>query len=129
MLLDRAKKLTALGVVQGEEDRQSLQGILARSTWVLQLASTFQQAQYALHDRAIGVIVTDPDLPGAYSWRHTAQFATQIAPPPAVIVASRWGDDRLWAAVLNLGGFDLIWKPFDAIERARMEGILQSAKG
>jgi DNA-binding response OmpR family regulator len=151
MQLDTAKKLTVLAVIPGEEDRQSLRGILARSTWELRLASTLQQAQYALDDHAIGVIIADPDLPDGCSWQQIAQSAAQIAPPPSVIVASRWGDDRLWAEVLNLGGFDLVLKPFDAKEvlhsigmawrswrdkavladavRARREGLLQSAKG
>ncbi|MGC9947378.1 MAG: hypothetical protein ABSF64_13495 [Bryobacteraceae bacterium] len=139
MLLDTAKNLTVLAVVPGEEDRQSLRGILARSTWVLQLASTFQQAQYALCDHPVGVIITDSDLLDGHSWRNIAQSAALIAPPPAVIVASRCGDDRLWAEVLNLGGFDLILKPFDAKEVLHSigmawrsmpgEGMLQSAQG
>jgi len=151
MLLDTAKKLAVLAVISGEEDQQSLGGILARSTWELRLASTFQQAQFALDDHAIGVIIADPDLPDGHSWQHITQAAAQIAPPPSVIVASRWGDHRLWAEVLNLGGFDLILKPFDAKEvlhsigmawrfwrdkavladaaRTRREGMLQSAKG
>jgi DNA-binding response OmpR family regulator len=151
MLLDTANDLTVLAVIPGEEDRQSLRGILAHSTWVLQLASTVQQAQAALDDRKVGVILADSDLPSGYSWLHIVKAAARIAPSPAVIVASRLGDDRLWAEVLNLGGFDLIVKPFDAKEvlhsvgmawrcrrgqpvmaaaaRAPREGILQGAKG
>src|ERR1039457_1630952 len=151
MQLDTAKELAVLAVIPGDEDQQSLRGILARSTWELRLASTFQQAQYALDDHAIGVIIADPDLPDGFSWQHITKAAGQIAPPPSVIVASGWGDERLWAEVLNLGGFDLILKPFDAKEvlhsigmawrcwsdkavltdgaRARREGLLQSAEG
>jgi len=142
-----AAKLTVLAVIPGAEDQQSLRGILARSTWELRLVSTFQQAQRALDDHAIGVIIADPDLPDGHSWQHIANAAAQIAPPPSVIVASRLGDDRLWAEVLNLGGCDLLLKPFDAkevlhsvgmawrcrrdkaalAETARREGMRQSA--
>jgi DNA-binding response OmpR family regulator len=149
MQLDAARKLTVLAVIPGAKDQQSLHGILAHSTWELRLASTFQQAQDALDGHAIGVIIADPDLPDGYSWQHIANAAAQIAPPPSVIVASGLGDDRLWAEVLNLGGFDLILKPFDAKEvlhsigmawrcwrdkavladAARGEGMLQRAQG
>lgn len=149
MQLDTARKVAVLAVIPGAEDQHSLRGILARSTWELRLASTFNQAQYALNDHAIGVIIADPDLHDGYSWQHIANAAAQIAPPPSVIVASGLGDDRLWAEVLNLGGFDLILKPFDAKEvlhnigmawrcwrdkavlanAARGEGMLQSAQG
>jgi len=149
MQLDTARKLAVLAVIPGAEDQQSLRGILARSIWKLRLASTFQQAQYALDDHAIGVINADPVLPDGYSWQHIANAAAQIAPPPSVIVASGLGDDRLGAEVLNLGCFDLILKPFDAKEvlhsigmawrcwrdkavlatAARGEGKLQSAQG
>ena len=147
MQLHAATKLTVLAVIPGAEDQESLRVILARSTWELRLVSTFQQAQRALDDPAIGVIIADPDLPDGHSWQHIASAAAQLAPPPSVIVASRLGDDRLWAEVLNLGGFDLILKPFDAKEvlhsigmawrcwrdkaalagSARREGMLRSA--
>jgi len=38
----------------------------------------------------------------------------------AVIVASRLADERLWAEVLNLGGYDLLAKPFDRDELVRV---------
>jgi DNA-binding response OmpR family regulator len=83
MQLDTAKSLTVLAVISGEEDRQSLRGILARSTWVLQLASTFQQAQYALDEHAIDVIIADPDLPDGHSismaWRAQREETLQSA--------------------------------------------------
>jgi DNA-binding response OmpR family regulator len=147
MQLHAARKLTVLAVIPGAEDQESLRVILARSTWELRLVSTFQQAQRALDDPAIGVIIADPDLPDGHSWQHIASAAAQLAPPPSVIVASRLGDDRLWAEVLNLGGCDLLLKPFDAKEvlhsvgmawrcwrdkaalagAARREGMLRSA--
>ncbi len=153
MALDAAKKFTVLAVIPGGEDLQTLRGILARSTWDLQVALTFRQAQLAFDDLdigpGIGVVITDPDLPAGYSWRHLAAAASQFTHPPSLIVASRCGDNRLWAEVLNLGGFDLILKPFDAKEvlhsigmawrnwrdqalvapTSQTEEMLQSAKG
>jgi DNA-binding response OmpR family regulator len=36
-----------------------------------------------------------------------------------MVVASRLADERLWAEVLNLGGYDLLVKPFNSIEVIR----------
>ena len=36
------------------------------------------------------------------------------------IVTSRLADDALWAEVLNVGGYDLLLKPFRAEEVIRM---------
>jgi DNA-binding response OmpR family regulator len=35
---------------------------------------------------------------------------------PALIVTSERVDDRLWAEVLNLGGYDVLMKPLDSTE-------------
>jgi len=37
---------------------------------------------------------------------------------PKFVVASQRADGRLWAEVLNLGGYDLLMKPLDADEVA-----------
>ena len=37
-----------------------------------------------------------------------------------MIVSSRLADDCLWAEVLNLGGYDLLAKPFAAAEVSRV---------
>ena len=39
-----------------------------------------------------------------------------MAEPPVVIVTSRIADDSLWAEVLNLGGYDVLAKPFREAE-------------
>lgn len=43
--------------------------------------------------------------------------------PPKLIVASRLADERLWAEVLNLGGYDLLVKPFVADEVQRVVSL------
>jgi DNA-binding NtrC family response regulator len=37
-----------------------------------------------------------------------------------LIVTDRLADERLWAEVLNLGGYDLLLKPFDPEELLRV---------
>jgi DNA-binding response OmpR family regulator len=43
--------------------------------------------------------------------------------PPDLIVASRLADEYLWAEVLNLGGYDVLAKPFNAEEVRRVVGL------
>jgi len=40
--------------------------------------------------------------------------------PPQLVVASRTADDRLWAEVLNIGGYDVLAQPFDSDEVSRV---------
>ena len=39
---------------------------------------------------------------------------------PNLVVTSRLADDRLWAEVLNLGGWDVLSTPFEAAELIRV---------
>jgi hypothetical protein len=43
-----------------------------------------------------------------------------LSAPPKLIVSSRLADHRLWAEVLNLGGFDLLMTPFENEEVLRV---------
>jgi DNA-binding response OmpR family regulator len=71
----------------------------------------------------IAVVLCDCDLPDG-SWLDILNLISSQADPPLLIVAARTVDRRLWAEVLNLGGFDVIAKPFDARE---VEHVVKSA--
>jgi hypothetical protein len=98
------EELYVLAVVPGEGST-FLRVILARSTWVLQLTSTIQQAQSALDHRTCDA---------------KAEAGMRFTPPPALSEAFRWNDDRRAADGSHLGG--LTW-------RTRGEGMAQSAQG
>jgi DNA-binding response OmpR family regulator len=40
----------------------------------------------------------------------------KLQSPPLIIVTSQFADECLWAEVLNLGGYDVLAKPFDSFE-------------
>jgi DNA-binding response OmpR family regulator len=44
----------------------------------------------------------------------------QRTEPPPLLVTSRLADDALWAEVLNVGGYDVLAKPLDSEEVARV---------
>jgi hypothetical protein len=75
----------------------------------------FCAGEFALDSR---VVVCDEKLPDG-TWRDVIALIGPLHNPPPLIVASRLADDRLWAEVLNLGGFDLLAKPLDTREATR----------
>ena len=46
------------------------------------------------------------------TWQDLLNRVSAIAGPPLVVVTSRLADDHLWAEVLNVGGWDVLAKPF-----------------
>lgn len=77
------------------------------------------RAAAALMNRGlITAVLCAQSLPDG-SWRDLTAAAAAMKEPPAVIVASRLADERLWAEVLNLGGYDLLAVPLVENELAR----------
>jgi DNA-binding response OmpR family regulator len=80
-----------------------------------------------LEDGDVSVVVCERDLPDG-AWRDILGRIRSSPEKPSLIVTSRVADEWLWAEVLNLGGFDVIAKPFNAretrhvLETACMEG-------
>jgi DNA-binding response OmpR family regulator len=64
-------------------------------------------------------VICDRDLPDG-DWRQLWDILAREPKPPMFIVTSRLADDALWAEVLNVGGYDLLLKPFRAEEVIRM---------
>ena len=50
------------------------------------------------------------------TWKDLFTAMMQLPRAPLLIVASRLADERLWAEVLNLGGHDVLCKPFQTKE-------------
>jgi DNA-binding response OmpR family regulator len=46
-----------------------------------------------------------------------------MAHPPLLLVVSKHADENLWAEVLNLGGYDVLLKPFERAEVVRVVGM------
>ena len=61
------------------------------------------------------VLLTASTLPDG-DWRDLLHFSLGLWRPPRLIVFCTQADERLWAEVLNLGGFDLLLTPFRSEE-------------
>src|SRR6266567_4562640 len=99
-----------------QTDRTSLQHILARSCWKLQVRTNWRDGLALLRQRRFPVVIcdgTDSD------WRSLLCEIADLPDAPKLIVCSRLADERLWAEVLNLGGYDVLATPFDAREVLR----------
>jgi DNA-binding response OmpR family regulator len=57
-----------------------------------------------------------------HSWRNFLDGLAGMDRPPRLIVMSRLADERLWAEVLKLGGYDVLAKPLDGVELRRVVG-------
>jgi DNA-binding NtrC family response regulator len=101
------------------EDYIHLPEILNDPHWEWYEAQGCAQALNLLNIREIGVVICELDQPDG-SWRDLLEGAVNMAAPPNLIVCSRLADERLWAEVLNLGGYDVLAKPFDREEVLRV---------
>ena len=118
---------TVLAVLPVGEDRKMLEDIFGQSNWKIRFAESFQEVQEELRTSSIAAVISDGSFPGG-TWKHLLFVLQQMPHPKPLIVADRLADDRLWAEVLNLGGYDLLIKPFDTREVLRTVGLACSTR-
>jgi len=118
--------IAVLSVSSAEEDHFHLQDIFSSPertlypdiAFTLTAKSTIGAAKNALQRGRISIVICEHDLmPG--SWMELLDFAERLPSPPPVIVTSRVADERMWAEVLNLGGYDVLARPFSSEEVIR----------
>jgi len=98
--------------------REALRNILAAPQWKIREAATYDEAVGILNDRRIAVTICDTEIEDG-GWQALLVNLQSRAHPPNLIVSSRLADERLWAEVLNLGGYDVLSQPFDCGEVLR----------
>ena len=111
----------ALVVTSLKEDHAFLEGIFATCSWHFDSVSTVRDGIRHLHRHSPGLLICDERLEDG-DWRAILDAAMKVDCPPRTIVTSRLADERFWAEVLNLGGYDVLAKPFDASEVVRVVG-------
>lgn len=111
--------VTVLVVSPLEEDHSSLKEIFSHSNWSVQFTHTAQEALSVLSNDRIPVVLSERDLPDG-SWKDFIHPGAQRRNPPRVIVTSREADNQVWLEVLDLGGYDVLLKPFNPKELFRV---------
>ena len=114
-------RLPILTVGLNEEDHWVLRQVVGRSGGTLSCSATLAEAMRFMQRKPTPVIVCESNLADG-CWRDLLAAAATVGRPPNVIVTSRLADERLWAEVLNLGGFDVLPKPLDSFEVFRVLG-------
>jgi DNA-binding NtrC family response regulator len=100
-----------LSVSAARLDHTTLYRMIDHTAWQLAAANTCREAYKQLRKSGALAVFSDCDLPDG-SWKDLLAYASEMIQPPAVIVTSRLADAYLWSEVLNLGGFDVLAKPF-----------------
>jgi DNA-binding NtrC family response regulator len=116
------EKISILLVSPHSDDLASLRNILHHGDWVIVHCRSVADAAVHLRSAEFSVVVAENVLPDG-CWKDVLRTAESQSQAPLVLVVSRHADDRLWAEVLNLGGYDLLLKPFDRSEVTRVVGM------
>ena len=100
-------------------DRTALHRILRRTRWKLSAHGNCGEALANLRQHRVPVVICDAELaPGG--WKRILEGIVDLPDRPMLIVSSRLADERLWAEVLNLGGWDVLATPFQPDEVLRV---------
>jgi DNA-binding response OmpR family regulator len=102
-----------------EEDHRTLRRMLDEQEYQVHWVQTREQALEKMRRNRVGVIIAERDLPGG-TWKDVLGQLASFPNPPLLIVTSPQADNFLWAEVLNLGGWDVLAKPFYSAEVSRV---------
>jgi DNA-binding response OmpR family regulator len=105
-----------------EEDPEYFRLLFPEPVWRVLSVDSVRDATKLLEARPVGVVLTEHDLKDG-PWSDLLDPAASARWSPPVVVVSRHADEALWAQVLNLGGYDVLMKPFDATEVRRVVGM------
>jgi DNA-binding NtrC family response regulator len=106
-------------VVSADDQDHGLLGKILQRDCDLHRAFDRHQAAALIQEHHPWVVICDELLPDG-DWRDLLADIRVEPEAPPMIVSSRLADDRLWAEVLNLGEYDLLMKPFIALEVSRI---------
>lgn len=120
----RDAPVSALLVGEFDSDGLLVDGIFRRLGWRLFEARNKKNALDCLKTNPVQVVIAESDFPH-WNWKTVLHDLRNLAKPPQLVVSSRNANDSLWAEVLNIGGYDVLERPFRADE---VERVVASAR-
>jgi DNA-binding response OmpR family regulator len=102
-----------------DADHDQLARFLKEPECTLYRATARRDATPVIRRHRPNVVICEPSLPDG-SWQDLLGDLQSQPRPPMLIVCSLLADDRLWAEVLNIGGYDVLMKPFRPVEVIRV---------
>jgi DNA-binding NtrC family response regulator len=109
-----------LAILPAAHERSTIRSTFSQLDWHVGFATTFPQARAALREQSVGIVLTESQFSDGHSWKDFLDEFQGMQCPPRLIVTAASADSRLWAEVLNLGGYDLLLKPLDPAEVFRV---------
>ena len=103
--------VASLAISSHHDDLSFLQKMFDDANWKLFTAHSYKEAMTKLSHERMAVVLCERRLPDG-TWKDVLSQLAPIPNCPRLIVISRCADERLWAEVLNMGGFDLLTTPF-----------------
>jgi two-component system OmpR family response regulator len=100
------------------QDHAFLRDVLDPLEWRFFEAGSLSGAMLLLRENPISVVLSEDKLTDS-TWKNVLSVLQSMPSPPHLIVTSGLADERLWAEVLNLCGYDVIAKPFHPSEVLR----------
>ena len=116
------EKISILLISSHSEDLGMLRTILHHQGWEIAYCSSAAEAERHLTAAPLSIVVCERELSDG-NWKDILRKTEAILHPPLLLVVSRHADEQLWAEVLNLGGYDVLLKPFDRMEVTRVVGM------
>ncbi len=116
---EASRPLRILSIASQPADHTCLKTAVGGTAWEIQEASSYREATKALCAERFPVIVCEQRLMDG-SWKDILGQVCMLHNAPRLLVTAADPDDRLWAEVLNMGGFDVLLKPLRASEVTRV---------
>lgn len=113
------KETNVLLISQEREDHGRITALLHQPHWRVASAYTVAEGVEAVGKGEIGIVLCDRNLPDG-TWQQLFEAVDALEPSPLFIAVCLHADEALWAEVLNLGGYDVLSKPFHVDEVGRV---------
>ena len=104
-----------LSISASAEDHAVLRRLLRGRSCRIESADTCEGALRRLRNCHASIVICNCTLPDG-TWHNMLDYLNSCPSRPLFIVTSSLATAGLWGEVLNLGGFDVIAKPFDRRE-------------
>lgn len=112
---DPCRVVTVLLVSSEEQGHRYFQSLFSRTNWALHHVYTSEDAIALLARQPIPVVVAGERLPRR-GWEEIIRATEELPHHPKTVVATVLAEPALLAEVMNLGGYDVLARPFDPQE-------------
>lgn len=109
---DPTKVVTVLLISPDAGDHILMRHVFDHSNWALYQCRSVEEGLEFLREQTFAVVIIEERLVGG-DWRDALRAFDSTARPPKLIVTSYGADSALWAEVINLGGYDVLAKPWN----------------